>query len=462
MKKSTKILIVLSIIFLVPTIFLGKYVLQGIVPNDGRFYFSFSMLGILGIIASALFSLFSTILYVHFLKSQKLVGAIFFSMAPLTLVYGALVLLLTDVKNMNGVTAEAVRATLNIGQGGDYNNYLWIVLATLGYLFAFLLVLFFLCGPLSRVEKVSRQLGDGRVKQENYKIGGGRQFREIEHSLNRINYNIKQRENKLKQVDFSKQKSLNKNFYKFLGKKETLDLECGNPVKKEATLLLCELKNIGMAKDEISLKDSYEFLNSYLKIVSPLIKKHNGFVDKYLGTGLLAVFPNAKDAVDCSHAILKAVKVKNRNLKTKIDALLVIHSAVVTFGLVGEEKIPSIISNELETLKKMQERNVLLGTKMLISKDSLNTIKQNFAFAYRFVSVFEKNYLYESLEYYSKRQKEKLKKMKNKMENGVQLLFDGDYQKAKECFSSILHTLPNDNVSFVYFNQATENLNEAL
>lgn len=460
MKKSTKILIVITLLFLVANIVLTKYILQGVVPTENGFTFSFSTLGIIGLVVSAIFGVLSTILFVKFIKSQKLVGAIFFSVMPLTVVYGAFIVLSTEIKDLSGTTAQAVRATLNLNQGPNYISYLWSVLATIIYLALLFVILFVLCNPLAKVEKVAKKLGDGRIKQENYHVGGGKQFKEIEHSLNRINYNIKQQENKLRQVDFSKQKNINKNFYKFLGKNSVLELECGNPVKKETTLMLCELKDLSEDKGALTLKENYQLLSSYLKIVAPFVVKHNGFVDKYLGEGLLAVFPSGKDAIECAHAILKAVKAKNKTLKIKIDTTIAIHSSAVTFGLVGEEKMPSIVSNELDLLSQMQDKNVLLGTKILISKDVLNTIKQNFAFDYRFVCMIDKNYFYESLACYQKRKRDKLKKMKNKVESGVQMFYSNKFEQAKDYFSSVLRYVPDDNVSFVYFNQATEKLKD--
>ncbi len=35
------------------------------------------------------------------------------------------------------------------------------------------------------------------------------------------------------------------------------------------------------------------FINRYLDFVGPVIRTHGGFVDKYLGDGVMAIFPVA-------------------------------------------------------------------------------------------------------------------------------------------------------------------------
>ena len=444
MKTSTKILLLLTLLSLLPATLLFKNILDCISVQDGRFVINLSTLGILGLVSNAIFTVLSTILFVKFLKRQRLASAIFFSVAPLTFMYGAFVLISTDVKEMSGVTAEAIRTTLNITPTTGYNNYLWCALATIVYLFLLFVILMVLCRPLSKVEKVTQKLGDGRIRQDDYKVGGGRQFREIEHSLNKINYNIKQKENKLRQTDLSRNKDINKNFYKFLSKNAVLELECGNPVKKQAVLLHCELVE---KSNELSLKENFAFLKSYLGIVTPLISKHGGFVDKYNGNGVLAVFGSAKDATECAQAIMKASKSKKHPINTQLS----LHFSPVTFGLIGEEKLPNIVSNESEFLDKMQDINIKLGSKILISKTILNIAKQ-VNFDYRFVGEVEGSSIYEDLNFYNKRKRDKLKKCRNKFENAVQLFYCKQYEKAKLLFEEVLKVVPDDKIAFYYLN----------
>lgn len=395
---------------------------------------------------------------------------IFFSIAPLTLVYGAFMVYIVSVKDMTNLTAQSVRATLNISTADDaYNHLLWAGLATLIFLVAVFVIVLFACRPLSKVENITEKLGDGRTKFDNFKVGGGKQFQEIENSLNKINYSFKEKENKIRQTNLEAQKFIPKQFFKFLGKNSISELELGNQVKKNATTLFCDLKSATNISRSLSLEENFNYINSYLKVVAPLIRKFDGFIDKYLGDGVLSVFSKPQNAIECAHAILRAIDVKNKSQKElpNIDARISINTGEIIFGIVGDEerKSPTIISDVVNLASKMEEINLYIGTKLLISKTTLNELPQNFEFDYRYTGALSLEDgtqipLFESLNYYSKTKREKLKKLKNKFESGVRAYNERNYAEAKEIFEYVLHYVPDDKPSYVYFNKASEKLKE--
>lgn len=470
MRTSTKIFLILYVVTFVPGIFLTKYLLQAIVPTGDGFSLNFTPLAYVALALQIISNVFSAILFFRFLKTQRLSNVIFFSIAPLTLVYGVFMVYISAVKTMDGVVAQSVRSTLKIAtQENAYNNYLWAILGTIVYLTLFFVIVLFSCRPLAKVEKITQKLGDGRMKFDDFKVGGGKQFKEIENSLNKINYIYKEKENKIKQTNLEAQKYIPKQFFKFLGKSNISELELGNQVKKNATTLFCDLKSTSTHSRTLSLEENFNYINSYLKIVAPMIKRFNGFIDKYLGDGVLAVFSKTQDAIECAHAILRAVDVKNKSQKElpEIDARISIDTGEIIFGIVGDEerKTPTIISDVMGIALKMEEINIYIGSKILISNQTINNLPSNFDFEYRYtgvLSVDEKKQisLFESLNYYPKNKREKLKKLKNKFESGVRAYNEKNYAQAKEIFEYVLHYVPDDKPAFVYFNKASEKLKE--
>ena len=51
----------------------------------------------------------------------------------------------------------------------------------------------------------------------------------------------------------------------------------------------------------MSPKILFEFLNTLMQTVAPVIRNHNGFIDKYIGDAIMALFPGVPDdAIDAS------------------------------------------------------------------------------------------------------------------------------------------------------------------
>jgi len=467
MKTSTKVLIILTAIFIVPNIFLTRYLFAAFTPTETGFTLSFDALAWTALAFQAVLNILMTILFFKFIKTQRLTNAIFFSAFPLTLVYAFFMVYVTDVKNLGGTTAQAVRATLKISaESTNSNNYLWAILATLAYLVSLFLILLFSCRPLSKVVGATEKLGDGRIKMTDFKIGGGKQFKQIENSLNKINFNYKEKENKIRQTNLDSQNVVSKQFLKFLGKQSVAELELGHQVKKTATILCCKLAGTSESKT-LTLEENFNYINSYIKIVAPLTKRFGGFVDKYYGEGILAVFEHAQDAVECANLATKSIAVKNKSQKNlpNIEAMISITTGELTFGITGDDsKSPTILSENIISLAwKMQEINQFIGSKLLISQNTLGALNQSYNFAFRYVGDLTEDIkisVYESLEVYPKTKKQKLLKHKDKFEEGVRAYEEKDYQRAKTIFGGILKNIPDDKPSFVYFNRASEKLKE--
>ena len=463
MKTSTKILLIINIALLIANVFLIRYLVSGIVPTDSGFVFEFSALSWVALVVLIAFLVTFIALYIVFLRNMRLSNLLFFSTLPLTLIYGVFVVYIAKIGDMDDITSASVKATLNLNSTQGVEN-LWIALATVTYLILLFILIAIACRPLRNVERVTQKLGDGRVKMEDYKIGGSRQFQEIEHSLNKINYLYKEKDNKLKIANLATQKYLPRQLLNFLGKNGIEDVETGKSVTREGTILYCDLK----PNKTLSLEENFNYINSYLKVVAPLIKRFDGFVDKYLGDGLIAVFSKAQNAVECAHSILKAVEDRNKNQKKSLNiaSRISVHTGILTIALSAEEKKPTVVSPIINMLSKMEEINEFMGGKLLFSKKTLDSFSSKYNFDFRYLGdlEYEKNIisLFESLDCYSKRAREKLKKFKNEFENGVRFYNEKRYREAKAMFEKVLQKIPNDNASFVYFNKCNEKLNEAV
>ncbi len=468
MKLSTKIFLAIFLITLVPSIYLGQFVFAGIKISDNGIAIAFDVWGYLGIAAIIINNVFGGILFFRFLRTLSLSKVLFFSTMPVSIAYGVLLFLLSDLARVQSPMASTVRKVLNISTTNTYNTVLWAVLISIIYIAVIFFLYLYICRPVNRIEKIVSRLSDGRVKEDSFNIGKSNQFKNVEHALNKINYNYKDKDNMLKQTDLETQKFIPKQFLKFLGKSSITELELGNQVKKNATTLFCNLASDKEISHSYSLEENFNYLNSYLNVVSPIIRRYDGFVDKYMGEGILAVFPRPESAVDCAHAIFKAVTIKNRSHKDfpPVLARIGIHTGEVIFGILGEQerKIPTIVS-EIDLATKIEDINKFLHTNVIISKPVLNDMPTKYRFSYRYLGslTLEEGSnlpLYESLEIYPRDRREKLIHLKNKFENAVRRYNQQEYEGAAIEFEEILRLVPEDKPSYIYYNKAKEKANK--
>lgn len=465
MKKSTKILLIIYLIVLIPSLVLGRYIFQGINPTDTGFTFNFDVKGIVGIILTIISLVIGTILFYRFVMAQSIDKAIFFSSLPLVLIYGLAIFFLAELTSFDNSTANSVKTLLNITTDNTYNTVLWAVLLTIIFVLLLFLNYFMLCKPLNRVEKIVARLGDGKVKEEKLHIGGSKQFNSIEHGLNKINNNYRSKDNSLKKVNLETQKYVPKQFFKFFGKSSIIELELGNQVKKKASTMYVKLVGINSG-EQMTLEERFDFLNSYIHVISPLVRKFGGFIDKYTGDGILSVFAHAQDAIDCSHAITRAINVKNRQNKTlpNVEQRISIMTGEVLFGIVGEEerKMPTIVSDIVKHLDKLDEISRIMSAKIVFTKSVLDDLPLNYKFLYRYIGKINQEeseiILFEDIDVLPRDISSLLTKTKSQFERGVISYENGDYDDASILFSQVLKACPNDKGCYLYYNRCQEKL----
>ncbi|MCZ0904476.1 response regulator, partial [Microcoleus sp. HI-ES] len=84
-------------------------------------------------------------------------------------------------------------------------------------------------------------------------------------------------------------------FLRFLGHESIVDVRLGDQIQKEMTVLFSDIRSFTTISEAMTPQENFNFINSYLSRVSPVIRAHQGFIDKYIGDAIMALFPESAD-----------------------------------------------------------------------------------------------------------------------------------------------------------------------
>ncbi|MBE7082110.1 MAG: adenylate/guanylate cyclase domain-containing protein [Clostridiales bacterium] len=459
MRTSTKVFLILYFVTLVGTVLTSAFFFSSISITEQGLRLNLNTATYISLAFGIGNAIFGTILYVRFLKSQKLNAVLFFSVIPLTVTFATAVYFLATINNYQNNTVSLVKQVLQIDVNNS-NNYLWIILLTVIYLIAVFIMFKVITKPLKKLEQAIERLSDGNVN-DKILLGGGKQFQKIEHGLNKINDNYRRKDLVLKETNVEVDKYVPKQFVKYLGKNSLLELVVGTQVKKEVTTLFCDVRNSSQVSTSLSLEENFNYINSYLNVVSPIIKKYNGFIDKYLGDGVMAVFTRSRQAYDCAHAIIKAINEKNYSNVSmpNLEVGVALNTGEVVFGVVGDEtrKSITILSESMEITSKIGEVNKVFGSMITFSKDTLNDLSSKISINYRYIGNIQNGKefvsVFESLDAYPRIKKEKLIKNKVQFEQGVRAYINAKFDTAKKLFEEVYKKEKDDKVCYVFYNK---------
>ena len=106
------------------------------------------------------------------------------------------------------------------------------------------------------------------------------------------------------------------------------------------SVLFSDIRAFTSLSERMSSAASFKFINAYLSRMEPAIINNNGFIDKYIGDAIMALFSgSADDAVTAGIAMLKlldeALAIMNNNLNDKYNEVS-IEAAVLKENEINE------------------------------------------------------------------------------------------------------------------------------
>ncbi len=181
-------------------------------------------------------------------------------------------------------------------------------------------------------------------------------------------------------------------YLRFLSKHNVTDIELGDHISKEMAVMFSDIRSFTTLSENMTPKENFDFVNAYLHRVSPEIRAHNGFVVKFLGDGMMAVFPNGvEDAVASGIAKFKQVQEYNRQREAEgflpIDVGMGIHVGHMMVGMVGEyNRIQGdAFSDNVNLTARLEGLTKYYGVSLLISEDVLLRLSHPEQYKIRFL-----------------------------------------------------------------------------
>ena len=122
----------------------------------------------------------------------------------------------------------------------------------------------------------------------------------------------------LSQLNLAYSRFVPRQFLRLLKKDSILDVQLGDQVQKEMSILFADIRDFTTLSEKMSLPENFKFINSYLSRMEPEIVANHGFIDKYIGDALMALFSgsargSADDAVRAGINMLEALKEYNQH-----------------------------------------------------------------------------------------------------------------------------------------------------
>jgi class 3 adenylate cyclase len=342
-----------------------------------------------------------------------------------------------------------------------------VILLALGFLVSVIV------RHLSSVARVLHAISGGN-RNERVRYKARDELGKVSVGLNKMAEELQTQFDRITHLNESTIRFVPIQFMEQLGVSDITKMKLGDNIQRDISVLFFDIRYFSINSEMMTARENFIFINEVLGIAGPIIRKNNGFVDKYIGDAAMALFVNGMDAVRAGVELYQTLVVdKNTKVKIGVDSIIIgvgIHTGSVMMGIVGEnERLSStVISANVNLASRVEGLSKQTGSGVLITRDTLNQLAGNESeFAYRFIGMIkaagvnEVIGLFDMLDALSPRDKKFRLATKTVFESGVRKYHMKDYATAVKRFEKVVEADPLDICAIHHLEEARRHLEDS-
>ncbi|MDA3810030.1 MAG: adenylate/guanylate cyclase domain-containing protein [Spirochaetaceae bacterium] len=171
-------------------------------------------------------------------------------------------------------------------------------------------------------------------------------------------------------------------FLNYLKKNSILEVNLGDQVLENMTILFADIRSFTSLSEVMTPEENFKFLNSFLSQVVPVIREQGGFVDKFIGDAIMALFPFPPDkavkaAVELQKAVISYNEGRNRAGYSGISLGIGIHTGQLMLGTIGETNRmeTTVIADAVNIASRLESLTKTYGSRIIISRELYNKLE---------------------------------------------------------------------------------------
>jgi class 3 adenylate cyclase len=277
---------------------------------------------------------------------------------------------------------------------------------------------------------------------------------------------------KLKQVELTNayEKFVPHEFIGFLNKESITQVRLGDHVQLRMTVLFSDMRSFTSLSERVTPEESFRFLNRYLTAMEPVVQKHGGFIDKYIGDAIMALFHQGADqAVRSAISMMAELKRINEDRTSGgLEPLRIgigLNTGELMLGIVGGENRMegTVISDAVNVAARMEDLNKTYGTSILISEQTAGSLRYPGEFHIRKLDRLRVKGMETPIGIYEVFDADPEQSRSAKLatlelfERAVSLFHKGEHELAGELFAGIAVRNPGDRAALLYAERCRRN-----
>lgn len=181
-------------------------------------------------------------------------------------------------------------------------------------------------------------------------------------------------------------------FIRALGQESITGVRLGDHVQQEVTVLFADIRDYTGLSEQMTPEENFFFVYSFNQRMGPIVQRHGGFINQYLGDGFMAIFAGSPE--DALHASIEMqgelVRYNARRALKGRQAIVLgigMHTGSLIMGIIGDQRRydAATISDTVNTASRMEGLTKFYHTSIMLSEYCLNAMQNKRGFHVRYL-----------------------------------------------------------------------------
>jgi PAS domain S-box-containing protein len=199
--------------------------------------------------------------------------------------------------------------------------------------------------------------------------------------------------NQLYQLNKANERFVPRQFLQLLNKESIIDVQLGDQVQLDMSILFADIRDFTTLSEKMTPEENFKFINGYLSHMEPAIRENNGFIDKYIGDAIMALFSGSADeavkaGIDMLYRLAEfnAARITPKRLPIHIG--IGINTGSLMLGTVGgpNRMDSTVISDAVNLASRLEGLTKYYGVSLLISHHTFMRLQHPVEYAFRVIA----------------------------------------------------------------------------
>jgi adenylate cyclase len=256
-----------------------------------------------------------------------------------------------------------------------------------------------------------------------------------------------------------------------MGRNNILDVQLGDQFERKLTVMNSDIRNFTTLSENMTPQENFNFLNSYLAQMTPIINTHRGIIDKYIGDSIMALFTQgADDALSGAIHMLENLEKYNagraRAGYAPMQIGIGLNTGLAMIGTVGgtSRMDSTVIGDVVNLASRIESATKTYFTPLLISQNTLYNLAVPGKYDIRFldrIRVKGKTQplsIYEVFDNDSIKVRDSKRVSKPKFETAIACYHLKEIPRAMELLKQCIEITPKDIPARIYLSRCEQYL----